>query len=361
MTKAAVELQDISKSYGSVAVLDRMSLAVGKAEYVVLLGPSGSGKTTLLSIIGGFCEPSTGRIIIGGVDVTDLSPAHRPTVTVFQDYALFPHMTVRQNTAFGLSMRRVPERERIAQAEKALEIVGLAGFGDRKVHQISGGQRQRVALARAIVIKPAVLLLDEPLGALDVKIRRQMQDELRQLQRALGATFIHVTHDQEEAMSIADTVLLLNKGRIEDVGPPERIYKKPASLFAATFMGEANLVRGRISRAVNGCVSVETPFGQIPAIGAGEVGRHVHISIRPESIRTGNPPDGSGVSLGMAKLSEFVFQGTHKRCRAAIGEKADGRLMLRLPADSDLTADSSAILWVPAADVTLIHDDTAQR
>jgi spermidine/putrescine transport system ATP-binding protein len=359
MKSAAVELKDISKSYSGVVALDRISLAVGTAEYVVLLGPSGSGKTTLLSIIGGFCEPSTGRIIIGGTDVTDLPPAQRPTVTVFQDYALFPHMNVRQNTAFGLSMRRVPERERIKQAEKALEVVGLSGFGDRKVHQISGGQRQRVALARAIVIKPAVLLLDEPLGALDVKIRKQMQDELRQLQRTLGATFIHVTHDQEEAMSIADTILLLNKGRIEDVGPPERIYKKPASLFAATFMGEANLVQGRISKAVNGSVSVETPFGQIPATGTGEVGRRVHISIRPECIRTGSPPDASGVSLGTAKLSEFVFQGTHRRCKAAIGDGADSRLLLRLPPESDLAPGSSAMLWIPAADVTLINEDNA--
>ena len=234
MTTPSVELHDVSKSYGNVVALDRMSLSIDKGAYVVLLGPSGSGKTTLLSILGGFCEPSTGRIMIDGSDVTDLPPASRPTVTVFQDYALFPHMTVRQNVAFGLTMRRVPEPDRTAQADKALKIVGLAGFGDRRVHQISGGQRQRVALARAIVIKPAVLLLDEPLGALDVKIRRQMQDELRHLQRTLGATFIHVTHDQEEAMSIGDTILLLNKGGIEDMGPPERIYKQPTSLFAAT-------------------------------------------------------------------------------------------------------------------------------
>jgi spermidine/putrescine transport system ATP-binding protein len=357
MTDAAVQLQDISKKYSGFAALERMSLTISKSEYVVLLGPSGSGKTTLLSIIGGFCEPSTGRIVIDGRDVTDLSPASRPTVTVFQDYALFPHMNVRQNTAFGLSMRRVPERERIERAEKALQVVGLAGFGDRKVHQISGGQRQRVALARAIVINPAVLLLDEPLGALDVKIRRQMQDELRQLQRALGATFIHVTHDQEEAMSIADTILLLNKGRIEDAGPPERVYKRPASLFAATFMGEANLVQGHISSAVNGSVAVETPFGRIPAAGTGAAGRRVHISIRPECIRTGSPPDGSGFSLGMAKLNELVFQGTHKRCKATIGEGADGRLLLHLPPQSDLAPGSSAMLWVRAADVTLINED----
>jgi spermidine/putrescine transport system ATP-binding protein len=359
MTTAAVELRDISKNYGSVAALDRMSLALGNAQYIVLLGPSGSGKTTLLSIIGGFCEPSTGRIIIGGADVTELSPAHRPTVTVFQDYALFPHMNVRQNTAFGLSMRRVPARERLEQVEKALELVGLAGFGDRRVHEISGGQRQRVALARAIVIKPAVLLLDEPLGALDVKIRRQMQDELHQLQRTLGATFIHVTHDQEEAMSIADTILLLNRGRVEDLGPPERIYRRPASLFAATFMGDANLVQGRISGAANGGVSVETFFGKIPAAGAGEVGRRVHLSIRPENIRTGNPPNGHGVSLGIAKLSEFVFQGTHKRCKAVIGDGADGRLLLRLPPESELGPGSSAMLWVYAADVTLINGENA--
>ena len=359
MTTAAVELRDISKSYGSVPALAPMSFAVGNAQYIVLLGPSGSGKTTLLSIIGGFCQPSTGRVLIGGVDVTDLSPANRPTVTVFQDYALFPHMNVRQNTAFGLSMRRVPARERLAQVEEGLEVVGLAGFGDRRVHEISGGQRQRVALARAIVVKPAVLLLDEPLGALDVKIRRQMQDELRQLQRTLGATFIHVTHDQEEAMSIADTILLLNQGRIEDLGPPERVYRRPASLFAATFMGEANLVQGEISAAANGGVSVETLFGKIPAAGAGGLGQRVHISIRPENIRIGHPPDGNGVPLGKARLSEFVFQGTHKRCKAVIGDGAGGGLLLRLPPESDLTPGSSAMLWVSAADVTLINGEIA--
>ena len=260
--------------------------------------------------------------MIGGTDVTDLPPAHRPTVTVFQDYALFPHMNVRQNTAFGLSMRRVPERERIEQAERALEVVGLSGFGDRKVHQISGGQRQRVALARAIVINPAVLLLDEPLGALDVKIRRQMQDELRQLQRTLGATFIHVTHDQEEAMSIADTILLLNKGRIEDVGaarahlqearraclpPPSwarQISCKAAS--ATTVNGSRfrrNALRATFRRRARGrpagaCTSRSAPSASAPA---------VH-------------PMGPGFSLGRATLNEFVFQGTHKRCKATIGE-----------------------------------------
>ncbi len=356
MTTPSVELHDVSKSYGNVVALDRMSLSIDKGAYVVLLGPSGSGKTTLLSILGGFCEPSTGRVMIDGADVTDLPPASRPTVTVFQDYALFPHMTVRQNVAFGLSMRRVPEPDRTAQADKALEIVGLAGFGDRRVHQISGGQRQRVALARAIVIKPAVLLLDEPLGALDVKIRRQMQDELRHLQRTLGATFIHVTHDQEEAMSIGDTILLLNKGGIEDMGPPERIYKQPASLFAATFMGETNLVRGQVCSAVNGTVSVDTPLGKIPAKGSGAVGESVHVSIRPESIRLGEPPDGAGVRLGVGKLGDFVFQGTHKRCNAQIDGAADSKLLLRLPCESSHDMDSPVGFWVPATDVILINE-----
>src|SRR5690606_23935988 len=202
----------------------------------------GSGKTTILSMLGGFTAPSEGRVVIAGEDVTDLPPAKRPTATVFQDYALFPHMSVRSNVAFGLAMRRVAKAERSRRAEEMLRLVGLAGFGGRGIHQLSGGQRQRVALARAMAVAPKVLLLDEPLGALDLSLRRQMQEELVRLQKRLGTTFVHVTHDQEEAMSIADTVVVMNQGRIEDMGPPSRVYLRPASLFAATFMGESNVI-----------------------------------------------------------------------------------------------------------------------
>ncbi|MGE4248303.1 MAG: ABC transporter ATP-binding protein [Parvibaculaceae bacterium] len=357
--RSSVELQDVSKRYGSFNALETMSLTFDKGEYVVLLGPSGSGKTTLLSMLGGFCEPTTGRILIDGADVTRVPPAARPTVTVFQDYALFPHMTIIQNVAFGLSMRGVARAERMAQAEKALEKVGLGGFGGRKVHQISGGQRQRVALARAIVIRPAVLLLDEPLGALDVKIRRQMQDELRQLQRALGATFIHVTHDQEEAMSIADTVLLLNKGAVEDMGPPERVYKRPASVFTATFMGEANLLKGTVCAEAGGTVTVDTPLGRLPAAGSAAMGRAVHISIRPESIKTGKPLGAKGISLGTAVLGEIVFQGTHRRCKAEMEDAAGSPLLARLPPEASVEADARVDLWVSPEDIILVDEGGA--
>ena len=267
-------------------------------------------------------------------------------MTVFQDYALFPHMNVRQNGIRAVDAPR-SERERIEQAEKALESSALSGFGDRKVHQISGGQRQRVALARAIVIKPAVLLLDEPLGALDVKIRRQMQDELRQLQRRLGATFIHVTHDQEEAMSIADTILLLNKGRIEDVGPPERIYRKPASLFAATFMGEANLVQGRISRTVNGSVSIDTSLRvNIPAAGAGSsAGACTSRSAPSASAWESQRMDPGFARQGHAERVRFP---RHASDGARRRSATDGnRLLLRLPPELNCTGFEPCFGFLP--------------
>ena len=263
-------------------------------------------------------------------------------------------MTVQDNVKFGLEMRRVPKRERARLAAEALTLVGLEGFGNRRVHELSGGQRQRVALARAIVIGPAVLLLDEPLGALDVKIRRQMQAELHALQRSLAATFIHVTHDQEEAMSIADTIVLLNRGRVEDIGPPERVYRRPASLFAATFMGDTESLRGRRSPRWR---MARRPSKRLSATcwrdGSGTVGAKVRLSVRPECIRLGNTNTGSGVSLGRARLHDFVFQGTHRRCQASI---ADGReLVLRLAADNMVTPETTVDLWVQSRDVVLIN------
>jgi spermidine/putrescine transport system ATP-binding protein len=238
MAEPIVRLAGLCKRYDGAAAVERLDLEIGAGEFLVLLGPSGSGKTTILSMIGGFAAPTEGRVVIAGEDVTELPPAKRPTATVFQDYALFPHMSVRSNVAFGLAMRKVPKPERQLRAEEMLKLVGLEGFGGRGVHQLSGGQRQRVALARAIAVEPKVLLLDEPLGALDLALRRQMQEELVRIQKRLGTTFVHVTHDQEEAMSIADRVVVMNRGRVEDVGPPSRVYLRPASLFTAAFMGE---------------------------------------------------------------------------------------------------------------------------
>ena len=239
-------VEGVRKVYGDVVALDEVSLAVGARDYVVLLGPSGSGKTTLLSVIGGFTFPTAGRVKIAGKDVTGLGPAVRPTTTVFQDYALFPHMTVAKNIGFGLRIRGVAGEERRRRVGAALEMVGLAGFDDRGIHELSGGQRQRVALARALVVEPQILLLDEPLGALDLNLRRQMQDELLDLQRRTGRSFVHVTHDQEEAMALASLIVVMNKGRIEDMGPPQRVYARPATRFTATFMGESTQFEGRV-------------------------------------------------------------------------------------------------------------------
>ncbi|MEE8203162.1 MAG: ABC transporter ATP-binding protein, partial [Alphaproteobacteria bacterium] len=203
MTDPLVRLDGIRKEYGAVVAVAGIDLSIGRGEFVVLLGPSGSGKTTLLSILGGFIEPTAGRVLIDGEDVTGVAPANRPTATVFQDYALFPHLNVAGNVGFGLMMHKIRGDERERQIEEALNLVGLEGFAGRAIHQLSGGQRQRVALARAIAVRPTVLLLDEPLGALDLALRRQMQDELVRIQKELGTTFIHVTHDQDEAMGIA--------------------------------------------------------------------------------------------------------------------------------------------------------------
>ena len=257
-----VEISKVTRRFGNLAALDDVSLSVPAGGYTVLLGPSGSGKTTLLNILGGFLAPDEGRVTIGGEDVTHLAPAKRPTTTVFQDYALFPHMTAGANVGFGLRMRGMGRAERESKAKAALELVGLPQAFTRKPHELSGGQRQRVALARALVVEPKVLLLDEPLGALDLKLRRQMQEELKALQKRVGTTFIHVTHDQEEAMALADLVVVMNKGRIEDQGAPERVYLKPATVFTAGFMGASNFIEGIVRKSSPGGLDIETSLGR---------------------------------------------------------------------------------------------------
>src|SRR5499426_2524475 len=287
MAEPIVRLAGVTKRYADLAAVEPLDLEIAAGELVVLLGPSGSGKTTILSIVGGFAAPTAGRVLIAGEDVTDLPPAKRPTATVFQDYALFPHMSVRANIAFGLAMRKVPKAERHRRADEMLQLVGLEGFGARVVHQLSDGQRQRVALARAIAVEPKVLLLDEPLGALDLALRRQMQEELVRIQKRLGTTFVHVTHDQEEAMSIADRVVVMNKGRVEDVGPPSRVYLRPASLFTASFMGESNILMGEVVEATPGAARVKTRIGTLTVPTQVAIGDSVTLSIRPEQLVIG--------------------------------------------------------------------------
>jgi spermidine/putrescine ABC transporter ATP-binding subunit len=278
----SIELRGIEKRYGDSVALHPIDIDIRDGEFFCLLGPSGCGKTTTLNIIGGFVEPSGGVVRIAGADVTKLPPNRRPVNTVFQSYALFPHLNVIENVSFGLRMARVPKNEQRTRAKEALDLVGLEAFEERSVSQLSGGQAQRVAIARALVNKPSVLLLDEPLGALDLKLRKRLQTELALIQRRVGTTFVFVTHDQEEAMALADRILILNEGRIEQIGTPEEIYREPASLFAADFIGESNILRGK----KDGGVFVLDCGAKVP-IAAQAPAAVSSVVIRPESVRIG--------------------------------------------------------------------------
>ena len=287
----AVELREVSRHFGNVHAVAGVNLAIDDGEFFSMLGPSGSGKTTCLRLIGGFDLPSSGHIFLHGRDASDLPPYERDVNTVFQDYALFPHLSVVDNVAYGLRMKGVGRQERRREAELALAQVALAGLGDRRPGQLSGGQRQRVALARALVNKPRVLLLDEPLGALDLKLREQMQAELKGLQRRIGITFVYVTHDQGEALSMSDRVAVFNHGRVEQVDTPANLYARPRTVFVARFVGTANVLEGEAAQRIAGS---ERP-----------------VSIRPEHIRFGEPASGH---IGVAgQLVDVQFHGATSR------------------------------------------------
>jgi spermidine/putrescine transport system ATP-binding protein len=348
VTKASVEVRSVVQRYGRFVALDAVSLAIPAGEYAVLLGPSGSGKTTLLSIIGGFLLPDSGAVLIGGEDVTAIPPARRPTTTVFQDYALFPHMTVAANVGFGLRMRGVAAEPRHARVQKMLDLVGLGDAGPKKPHELSGGQRQRIALARALAVEPAVLLLDEPLGALDLKLRRQMQEELKRIQREVGTTFVHVTHDQDEAMAIADRIVVMNAGRIEDEGSPERIYLKPRTRFVADFMGRSCFLRGEVQAAGEGRVLVATELSPLD-LAAGEpakfrAGDAVLVAIRPEHFRTA--PEEGAVPLGQAEIEAISFLGTHHQAQLRHSTDSAFRPTVLLPQASSAKPGDMLPLWM---------------
>lgn len=349
-----VELRGVRKAYGDALAVDRVDLGIDRGEFVVLLGPSGSGKTTILSMIGGFVAPDAGTVHIEGREITRLPPSRRPTVTVFQDYALFPHMSVAANVGFGLEMRRVARRERRRRVADTLALVGLRGFGARAIHQLSGGQRQRVALARAIAVEPAVLLLDEPLGALDLNLRRQMQEELVGLQKQLGTTFIHVTHDQDEAMGVADRIVVLNRGRIEDLGPPDRVYLRPATLFAATFMGESNILDASVVESRKGSLRLRTSIAELTLEGAAASGATLRLSVRPEHLKL--DPPGGALSFGRVRIREISFQGTHRRCQAVPAGGGEPPLLLRVPVEHPVAPGDEVEVFVRPEDVVLLAD-----
>ncbi|MEW5958408.1 MAG: ABC transporter ATP-binding protein, partial [Chloroflexota bacterium] len=289
MTPYAVELVDVSKHYGGVAALDNISLRIRQGEFYTLLGPSGCGKTTTLNIIGGFIPITRGQLYINGRLVQNDPPYRRHVNTVFQNYALFPHMTVAQNIGFGPKMKKTPQAEIDQRVAEMLTLISLEGFGGRRPAQLSGGQQQRIALARALINQPDVLLLDEPLGALDLKIRKQLQIELLNIQRKVGITFVYVTHDQEEAMALSDRIAVMNKGRVIQEGTPTEIYHQPANRFVANFIGESNLFHGRVADIAAGQMSVEVsgfarPIRVVTEQPTGQGGEMVTVMVRPERM-----------------------------------------------------------------------------
>ncbi|MGP1358401.1 ABC transporter ATP-binding protein [Roseicyclus sp.] len=310
---SAISFEGVTRQFGTVRAVDDLHLEIAEGEFFAMLGPSGSGKTTSLRLVAGFERPNAGRVRIFGEDVTGTPPYRRPVNTVFQDYALFPHLNVRDNVAFGLRVAGVPRPERHRAAEAALEMVKLPGYADRKPSELSGGQRQRVALARALVNKPKVLLLDEPLGALDLKLREQMQEELKSLQRQLRITFVFVTHDQGEALSMADRVAVFNEGRIQQVGTPVEVYDRPATPFVADFVGSSNVLPASL---------VERLTGQ----------RHP-ASLRPERIRL----TGAGLE---ATVTGASFLGASTRLFV---EVEGARMSVLLPKGADVPAEGARV------------------
>src|SRR5919106_4944760 len=311
---ADVRLVRVTKRFGNVLAVDGISVDIDRGEFFSLLGPSGCGKTTTLRMIGGFEQPDDGRIKLGGTDAAALPPHHRYVNTVFQSYALFPHLGVFDNVAYGLRRKRVPKDEIGGRVSRILRLVDLPGFEGRRVSQLSGGQQQRVALARALVNEPRVLLLDEPLGALDLKLRKQLQVELKAIQRDVGITFAYVTHDQEEAMTMSDRIAVMREGRIEQVGPPEEVYERPATEFVASFLGASNLLDGTVGPPDGDFRTIELVSGEkvrVPAAAIEGTDRSIKLGVRPEKIRIGTagsaaPAGGGNAIEGTVGDATFV-------------------------------------------------------
>ncbi len=309
-----IRLVELTKAFGDVRAVDRVSLDIMSGEFFSLLGPSGCGKTTTLRMIGGFELPTDGRVLLRGRDVTMDPPDKRPVNMVFQQYALFPHLDVGENVAFGLRRRKVPNDEVLRRVREALDLVHLAGYEKRKPHELSGGQQQRVALARALVNQPQVLLLDEPLGALDLKLRKRLQIELKRIQLEVGITFVYVTHDQEEALTMSDRIAVMHAGRVEQLGTPEELYERPATRFVADFIGTTNLLAGTVeSIDGDGVALVRLSGGDTCRIDGEHLanGRRVEVSVRPEAIEVA-AANGSAVEAGRlaATVEQVAYLGS---------------------------------------------------
>ncbi len=340
-----VRVENLVKQYGALRALDGVSLAVEAGELFFLLGPSGCGKTTLLRAIAGFVPPDAGRIEIGGRDATRMPPQARNTGMVFQSYALWPHLTVRENVAFGLRLQALPRAERDARVDEALAVVRIADQAEKKPNQLSGGQQQRVALARALVIRPACLLLDEPLSNLDAKLRAEMRGEIRRICKASGLTAIYVTHDQKEALAIADRIAVMRAGQIEQLGPPRRLYHHPVNRFVADFLGHTNFLRGRVTGAAAGDrVVVATPVGPLHARadGAPPAGE-VLLGIRPEALSRRHAAE---VNVFEARVTAVSYLGEVTQYDLATeGGEPRALAALELNAGEEVLAEGARVRW----------------
>jgi putative spermidine/putrescine transport system ATP-binding protein len=309
-----IQFESVSKSFGSVTVIDSLDLTIHKGEFLSLLGPSGSGKTTILMMLAGFERPTRGTITLEGARIDQLPPYRREMGVVFQNYALFPHMTVAENVAFPLEMKRLPRAEITKRVERALDMVRLAHLKDRRPSQLSGGQQQRVALTRALVFEPRVILMDEPLGALDKQLREHMQLEIRELHKRLGLTIVFVTHDQSEALTMSDRIAVFNAGKIEQIDSPHVIYDKPRTRFVAQFIGETNLIEADVVNVQNGQATIAMGHDLVAKVWAGrglEAGQKAWFSLRPERMRLGVDPGGEN-ALNMT-IDDCIYHGDHMR------------------------------------------------
>lgn len=354
MDKNIVELSGVNKLYGANHVVKDLNLTVKEGEFLTLLGSSGCGKTTTLRMIAGFEEPSTGTILVEGQAIEEKEPYERDVNTVFQSYALFPHKTIYDNIAYGLKMKRIPKKEIQTRVKEMMELVQLEGFEKRYPNQLSGGQKQRVAIARALINKPKVLLLDEPLGALDLKLRKQMQIELKRLQKRLNITFIYVTHDQEEALTMSDRIAIMHEGIMDQIAAPLEIYEHPATKFVATFIGETNIFEGTVKNIVDTDITVGVENGDVLGMGTGiSFGEFITVSVRPEKVKYSKTPvDGFSIT---ATVRDSIYVGNIVKCIAELPNGNQIKIS-RLAGENIPQVDEVVYLHWNKEDAVLIHN-----
>jgi spermidine/putrescine transport system ATP-binding protein len=366
-TGGRVELRGISQRYGKNWVLQPLDLSIEGGEFLTILGPSGSGKTTILRIIGGFVEPTQGKLLLDGSEITGLAVTKRPFNTVFQDYALFPYMTVEQNVGYGLMVRGMARREIAQRVSEVLEVVGLDDRATFLPRQLSGGQKQRVALARAIICEPRVILLDEPLSALDAELRRQMQIFLKRLQKKILTTFVFVTHDQEEAITMSDRIVIMNKGKIEQLGRPRELYYRPATEFVASFFGDNNVFDGTVESQKKGTLRLHTPLGTVfSACPEKNSNTKMRVTLRPEQVqlvpasKTITGDDMMGFGTGVLQSLDFVGALTHAQIRLADGELLKAKLPTPSLSPSLSVGDEIGFKW-RQSEIHLVAVDGSER